>query len=53
MNNAAILALVVLLSTPSAVMAMCPYDHDGRANSCPEGQTFDTTLGICVTSATS
>jgi len=53
MKKIATLAFVALISAPSLAMAMCPYEHDRQANSCPEGQTFDTTLGICVTSATS
>lgn len=53
MKKIATLALVATLSAPSLALAMCPYEHEQQANTCPEGQTFDTSLGICIASATS
>jgi len=53
MKKIATLAFVALISAPSLAMAMCPYEHEQQANSCGEGQVYDTTLGMCVTAATS
>lgn len=53
------LVALTLALTPMAALAMedgCGWSHKAKettASACAEGQTFNETLGICVTASTS
>ncbi|MBL3570441.1 MULTISPECIES: hypothetical protein [Rhodovulum] len=53
MTTRTILAAAALALVPALASAECGWEKRINANTCGEGQTFDTATGTCVDQSTS